>query len=68
MNKNPIKIDRNRWYYSKDVYINVCAGYYEVIGPCGYIRSFTNFNTAIDAAIFQVRFGLVTDCKVGALR
>nr|DAW74926.1 MAG TPA: hypothetical protein [Caudoviricetes sp.] len=60
MNKNrqPIKIDRNRWYYSKEVYINVCSGYYELIGPRGYIRSFTDPVTAIDAAIFQVRFGL----------
>lgn len=33
-------------------------GYYELIGPNGYIRSFTDLITAIDAAIFQVRFGL----------
>nr|DAY34423.1 MAG TPA: hypothetical protein [Caudoviricetes sp.] len=58
MNKNrkPIKIDHNRWYYSKEVYINVCSGYYELIGPNGYIRSFTDINTAIDGAIFQARF------------
>ena len=60
MNKNrkPIKIDRNRWYYSKEVYLNVCSGYYELIGPNGYIRSFTDITTAINAAIFQVRLGL----------
>lgn len=57
-NRQPIKIDNNRWYYSKEVYINVCSGYYELIGPKGYIRSFTHLIAAIDAAIFQVRFGL----------
>lgn len=59
MNENmkPIKIDRNRWYYSNEVYLNVCSGYYELIGPNGHIRSFTDIITAIDAAIFQVRFG-----------
>lgn len=57
-NRNPIKIDGNRWYYSKGVYLNVCSGYYELIGPNGYIRSFTDLSTAIDAAIFQVRLGL----------
>nr|DAX24736.1 MAG TPA: hypothetical protein [Caudoviricetes sp.] len=56
-NMNPIKIDRNRWYYSKDVYLNVCSGYYELIGPNGHIRSFTDLTTAINAAIFQVRLG-----------
>ena len=60
MNKNrePIKIHNNRWYYSKEVYINVCSGYYEMIGPNGHIRSFTDLITAIDAAIFRVRTGL----------
>nr|DAS54735.1 MAG TPA: hypothetical protein [Caudoviricetes sp.] len=57
-NRKPIKIDRNRWYYSKEVYLNVCSGYYELIGPNGYIRSFTDLSTAINAAIFQVRLGL----------
>lgn len=57
-NRKPIKIDRNRWYYSKEVYLNVCSGYYELIGPNGYIRSFTNLSAAIDAAIFKVRFSL----------
>lgn len=55
MNK-PIKIEGNRWYYSDDVYINVCAGYYELVGKHGYIRSFNNLSIAIDAAMFQVRF------------
>lgn len=55
MNK-PIKIVRNRWYYSDDVYINVCAGYYELCGKHGYIRSFSDLPTAIDAALFRVRF------------
>lgn len=53
---NPIRIDGNRWYYSDSVYINVCAGYYELCGPHGYIRSFNNLPTAIDAALFQIRF------------
>ena len=57
-NRNPIKIDGNHWYYSKDVYLNVCSGYYELIGPNGHIRSFTDLITAIDAAIFQVRYGI----------
>lgn len=52
---NPIKIDRNRWYYSKDVYLNVCSGYYELISHNSHIRSFTDLTTAINAAIFQVR-------------
>jgi len=56
-NMNPIKIDGNRWYYSNETYLNVCSGYYELIGPNGYIRSFTDLTTAINAAIFQVRFG-----------
>ena len=56
MKNKPIKIDRNRWYYSDDVYINVCAGYYELVGKHGYIRSFNNLSIAIDAALFQVRF------------
>ena len=54
-NMNPIKIDRNRWYYSKDVYLNVCSGYYELIGRNGYISSFTDLRTAINAALFRVR-------------
>nr|DAQ29340.1 MAG TPA: hypothetical protein [Caudoviricetes sp.] len=54
-NMNPIKIVSNRWYYSEKVYINVCSGYYELIGPNGYIRSFTDIHTAINAAVFQVR-------------
>lgn len=57
-NRQPTKIHNNRWYYSKEVYINVCSGYYELIGPIGYIRSFTDLDTAIDAAIFYVRLGL----------
>lgn len=56
MKNKPIKIDRNRWYYSDDVYINVCAGYYELVGKHGYICSFNNLSIAIDAAMFQVRF------------
>lgn len=32
MTNKPIKTVRNRWYYSDDVYINVCAGYYELWG------------------------------------
>lgn len=59
MNKNrqPIKIHNNRWYYSEEVYINVCSWYYELIGPNGYIRSFTDLTTAIDGAIFKARLG-----------
>lgn len=57
-NRKPIKIDRNRWYYSSDVYINVCAGYYELIGRHGRIRSFNNLQEAINGAIFQVRFSI----------
>lgn len=52
----PIKIEDNRWYYSDDVYINICAGYYELVGRHGYIRSFNNMHDAIDGALFQVRF------------
>lgn len=52
----PIKIADNRWYYSDNVYINVCAGYYELCGPHGYIRSFNNLEHAVNAAVFQVRF------------
>nr|DAK58133.1 MAG TPA: hypothetical protein [Caudoviricetes sp.] len=29
-----------------------------MIGPNGHIRSFTDLITAIDAAIFQVRYGI----------
>lgn len=54
-NMNPIKIDRNRWYYSEDVYLNVCSGYYELTSHNNHIRSFTDLITAINAAIFQVR-------------
>lgn len=53
--KKPIRIDGNRWYYSDTVYINVCAGYYEVCGSHGHVRSFNNLSIAIDAALFQVR-------------
>lgn len=56
MTNKPIKIVRNRWYYSDDVYINVCARYYELCGAHGHIRSFSDLHTAIDAAVFQVRF------------
>ena len=56
MSNNPIKIVNNRWYYSDDVYVNVCAGYYELVGRHGYIRSFNNLLDAINAALFQVRF------------
>lgn len=56
MTNKPIKIVGNRWYYSDDVYVNVCAGYYELIGRHGYIRSFNNLLEAINAALFQVRF------------
>ena len=56
MTNKPIKIVRNRWYYSDDVYINVCAAYYEPCGAHGHIRSFSDLSTAIDAALFQVRF------------
>nr|DAQ29199.1 MAG TPA: hypothetical protein [Caudoviricetes sp.] len=52
----PIKIVGNRWYYSDDVYINVRAGYYELNGRHGYIRSFNNMYDAIAGALFQVRF------------
>lgn len=52
----PIKIVGNRWYYSDDVYINICAGYYELKGRHGHIRSFNNIYDAIDGALFQVRF------------
>ena len=52
---NPIRIVRNRWYYSDDVYLNVCAGYYELCGPHGHIRSFNDLPTAIDAALFHIR-------------
>ena len=54
-NMNPIKIDRNRWYYFKDVYLNVRSGYYELISHNTHIRSFTDLITAINAAIFQAR-------------
>ena len=53
--KKPIRIVRNRWYYSDSVYINVCAGYYELCGPHGHIRSFNDLPTAINAALLQVR-------------
>lgn len=56
MTNKPIKIVRNRWYYSDDVYINVCAGYYELCEAHGHIRSFSDLSTAIDATLFQVRF------------
>lgn len=52
----PIKAEGNRWYYSDDVYINICTGYYELVGRHGYIRSFNNMYDAINAAVFQVRF------------
>lgn len=55
MKNNPIKIEGNRWYYSDDVYINICAGYYELNGRHGYIRSFNNIYAAINGALFQVR-------------
>nr|DAR87202.1 MAG TPA: hypothetical protein [Caudoviricetes sp.] len=51
----PIKITNNRWYYSDDVYVNICAEYYELVGRHGYIRSFNNIYDAINAAVFQVR-------------
>lgn len=53
---SPIKIVGNRWYYSDDVYINICATYYELVGRHGYIRSFNNIHDAINGALFQVRF------------
>ena len=56
MTNNPIKIVNNRWYYSDDVYINVCDGYYELVGKHGYIRSFSDLPSAINAALFSVRF------------
>lgn len=56
MTNNPIKIVGNRWYYSDDVYVNICAGYYELCGRNGYIRSFSDLRIAINAALFQVRF------------
>lgn len=52
----PVEIVGNRWYYSDNVYINICAGYYELFGPSGYIRSFINLEHAVNAAVFQVRF------------
>ena len=58
MTNKPIKIVRNRWYYSDDVYVNVCSGYYELVGKNGYIRSFSDLSAAINAALFQVRFSL----------
>lgn len=56
MKNSPIKIVGYRWYYSDDVYVNVCSGYYELVGKNGYIRSFSDLPTAINAALFQVRF------------
>lgn len=52
----PIKAEGNRWYYSDDVYIKICDGYYELVGRHGYIHSFNNMYGAINAAVFQVRF------------
>lgn len=52
--RKPIKIGRNRWYYSPNVYINVCAGYYELIGSHGYIRSFNNLQEAINGHSFRL--------------
>ena len=53
---SPIKVVDNRWYYSDDVYINICIGYYELVGRHGYIRSFNNMYDAINGALFQVRY------------
>ena len=52
----PIKIVGNKWYDSDNIYINVCAGYYEICGKHGYIRSFSNLIDAIEAARFNARF------------
>lgn len=53
--KKPIRIDGSRWYYSDSIYINVCAEYYELCGPHGYIRSLNDLPTAINGALFQIR-------------
>ena len=37
MTNKPIKIVRNHWYYSDDIYINVCAGYYENTATLGHL-------------------------------